>query len=260
MARSTAGALFWAALLLSNPAPASIPTTVALLERQISKNPAGDFSALIQSWKKQPRNSALASLLEIARNERKPDKTRSIALIGAASLSARTPSAETVRRTAVRLLVDRAWLVRLYSIKALEECGSTGKAELLAARLNDPSLMVRAEAAEALYRLALHHPQEGNRPVLRELSRSVESSSNYVQGRALWVPQRSIAALGEFKAKSELEALSMLVRKGTDARLAPHLAQARKRAERSTVKNPSAREVRAPSARARGDRSPIESR
>jgi HEAT repeat protein len=231
MARITTGALLCLSLLTPITSSASAPPATALLERAISKNPAGDFSALLQSWKKQPRTPRIPALLGIAKDPKKPEKTRSIALIGASQLSAKTPDSEVVRQAATHLLVDRSWLVRLYAIRALEECSAAGKAPLLAARLNDPSLIVRAEAAEALFRLARQHPREGTRAIIRELSRSVESSSNYVRGKALWVPQRSIAALGEFRAKSELETLSMLVRQGKDPSLAPHLALARKRAE-----------------------------
>jgi hypothetical protein len=67
--------------------------------------------------------------------------------------------------------------------------------------------MVRAEAAEALYRLALRYRQAGT-PLIRDrLVRALEFSSNYSGNRPLWVPERALAALGELGGRSELQIL-----------------------------------------------------
>lgn len=179
-------------------------TDRALLQEQISGIRSGDFSSLIRMWRTNPGPPSTPSLLGIAEDTQESAKARAIALMGAAALTHATPDSERVLTIAERLLRDRDWLVRLYAIKAMEACGTSGRAETLASRLSDPSLMVRAEAAEALYRLARVHPQQGTPPVIRELSRSLKSASNYVHGQAIWVPQRALAALAEFRAKSEI--------------------------------------------------------
>jgi hypothetical protein len=201
------------------------------LEGQISRHGSGDFSSLIQEWKKSRSRPGLSGLLlELAQKESLSDKARAIALIGASELATEASELKQAQKVASKQLQDRRWLVRLYAIRALEKCGAAGKANLLSARLDDSSLMVRAEAAEALYRLALRNPKEGTRQVRDRLIRALKTSSNYSGNRPLWVPERALAVLGELRARSELQEMVKRFEREKKSHLVLHARRALDRA------------------------------
>jgi HEAT repeat protein len=201
------------------------------VETEILRHGSGDFSTLIQKWKKSRSRPGLPGLLlELAQKENLSDKARAIALIGASELATEASEVKKAQEVASRQLQDRRWLVRLYAIRALEKCGAAGKANLLASRLDDSSLMVRAEAAEALYRLALQNPKEGTRQVRDRLIRAVNTSSNYSGNRPLWVPERALAVLGELRARSVLQELVKRFEREKKSNLVLHARRALDRA------------------------------
>ena len=142
-------------LLILSPVGAvgAAPSLSQRLVREISSRKSGSYPDIFASWSRQHGSKAIAPLLDIAENPRFEEKTRSIALLGAAELAGVRAGAG-VRPRLSRLLLDRSWLIRLSAIKGLDVIGPSDSVNTIAERLRDPALVVRAEAADSLLHLA----------------------------------------------------------------------------------------------------------
>ena len=224
-------ARFRALLLLLAPSslipictPAAVPDLSLQLVREISLKKSGSYPDLIASWSRRHGSRAVTPLLKIAENGKFDEKTRSIALLGAAQL-ARARAEGPVGRGISRLLRDRSWLVRLSAIKGLDVIGPSGSADAIAERLRDPALVVRSEAADSLLHLARTSSSPPGEKVLRLLAGTLTETENYAQGRALWVPRRALDALTAWKAKSQLQTIALLLNHSGDPELVSHAIQ-----------------------------------
>ncbi|NDD92145.1 hypothetical protein EBZ37_08680 [bacterium] len=223
MARAVLLALF----LFASGAQATVrsgdfqPTLGQSLLREILTEKNSSFSTLISTWRTRHGSVAISPLLELAEDQKLPEKARTIAILGAAELSKKQP--EQVRSRLVSLLKDRLWLIRISAIKGLEAVSPDPSAAEIAGLLKDPALVVRSQAADTLLRMATTQANRLNtRPqVLKALSQAMHAPENYSNNKALWVPQKALAALVASRAKSELPEIVKLL----DLRADPKLVQ-----------------------------------
>ncbi|MBU6374683.1 MAG: hypothetical protein KGQ59_01690 [Bdellovibrionales bacterium] len=189
------------------------------LLRQIVAEKDPNFSGLFSDWKKQHGVSAVKPLLEIAEDKALSEKTRTIALLGAAELSKTQP--DLSKNRILPLLKDSQWLIRISAIKGLEILSARSVTLEIAERLRDPALVVRSQAADTLLRLSQSPQNEfATQPrILRALSEAMLASENYSDQKALWVPQKALAALVASGAKSELKQIAKLLDRKADPKM-----------------------------------------
>ncbi len=99
-----------------------------------------------------------------------------------------------------RLLHDDISGIRAAAAAALGDAGHREHAEKVAALLEDPAVIVRAAAADALTLLAAPS-------AVPYLSRALDDPSNFYRGESLWVRRHYVDALGASQDKGALPAL-----------------------------------------------------
>ena len=199
--------LLGAGSAFANPGPAMAPLSTQNLLTQIQGRHGGNFDLLLKQWEKSYGTKAVQPLLHIAGDNKKDDPIRYVALMGVAKIGG-IEAAPLL----LPLLKDRSWMIRSGALRALGVLGNQKTAEDVLPLLHDPALVVRIEAVDAVEKL---HPAGAANALLGVL----ESSANYRNGRAQWVPSRALAALSSLNAKEIAVRLKPLLDHGSDPEL-----------------------------------------
>ena len=192
---------------LANPGPGVTPLSTQTLLSQIQARHGGNFDTLFKQWEKTYGTDAVKPLLGIAGDKHKEDPVRYVALMGVAKIG----GIETAPLLSP-LLKDKSWMIRSGALRALSALGNEKAAESILPLLRDPALVVRVEAVEAVEKL---HPTGSAEALMGVL----ESSANYRNGRAQWVPGRALAALSSLNAKDVAPRLKPLLDHKSDPEL-----------------------------------------
>lgn len=211
------GLAAWAVLaLLSSSALASLP--LASPRDEIRAHVSGDFDALIRKWSVAPaRSRTLAELKKISLDPLATERSRYIALMGAASLAKLEGRPEAIRPVLQRLKKDPSWVMRSASLEASAQAlGAAGADALAVELLQDPALVVRSRAVDLI-------SSPASAPAL---ARAALDPRNHPGGRALWVPQKAIRALVRLDARQEIQMLARVLGQKNDPSLRRELAQA----------------------------------
>lgn len=110
----------------------------------------------------------------------------------------KNPSDEA-RAALLELAHSTSALTRMAAVEAMADRNDRGLSATIAARLEDPAILVRAAACDALGRL-------GDPDTLPDLDRALADPTNHYRGQSLWVRRRMVEAMGLI---------------GTDAAVAP---------------------------------------
>lgn len=146
------------------------------------KNP-NSFENLTQNWQKTYGSGAFDALFQIASDTNAWDSERYIALMSAAKMSEK----QGLRRF-VSFLKDKSWMIRGGTLRALSVSGNEETGKIIFPLLQDPALVVRVEAVEALK--ILRPPGTAQALLL-----TLEDDRNYHAGKAQWVPGKALQAL-----------------------------------------------------------------
>lgn len=90
--------------------------------------------------------------------------------------------------------------IRTAAVSALGDVGSWDYSSLVAKKLQDETIVVRAASAEALGKI-------GDPSVIPQLGEAVLSKENYYRGTSLWVRRHFVEALGKIKNKKAFPVL-----------------------------------------------------
>jgi HEAT repeat protein len=207
-------------LAASPPATAPMPELVeaqgsstastvlsTVLRNDIRDRRSSTFDALLKRWQGSYGTRAVPPLIKIAADRGTADPDRFIALMGAAKLGG-TEMAPIL----TPFLKDRSWMIRSGALRALAALNDPRTAREVLPLLNDPALVVRSEAVDAVERLR----PEG---AVDALISTIEHSHNYHAGKAQWVPQKALAALVSLKAVEVAPKLRPLLRHELDPEL-----------------------------------------
>lgn len=187
----------------AHSAHAFVKTTAAQLDQQIQRNASAGFEHLIQEWETQYGTEAVLPLLSIAKDRKKAETKRYIALMGAAKLGGSPILAEIQS-----FLKDSSWMLRSAALRLIATVGNPEAGKSVFPLLHDPALVVRAEAVETVRILK----PEGAAEVLLG---TLEDPENYHHGKALWVPQKALQALVDLKAYETAPRLSLFLESKT---------------------------------------------
>lgn len=141
------------------------------------------FQPLVQRWKTKYQGKAVPALMYVAQHKKAKEQKRYIALMAATEIGGKKAT-----KKLLPLLKDRSWMIRSGMLRVLRRSGDANLGKAALPLLKDRALVVRSEAVQTLQVL---------RPAgtLMALIRTLRDPSNYKSGKALWVPQKALAAL-----------------------------------------------------------------
>jgi HEAT repeat protein len=190
-----------ALLLCSSSLLAAIPGRSSLEE--IQKYKSGDFSKLLQKWESTPQGNRLDELLLLASNPTLSERSRYIALMGAAKLAQHPTKIQKLQKSLESLHEDRSWVLRsasLQVIQTLPDQSTNPKLRALALKsLKDRALVIRSQAVDVVVKF--QSPE-----VTDALIDAALAKENHHGGKALWVPQKALRALAQLPAYSATRA------------------------------------------------------
>ena len=192
-----------AGVLLSNWALATLPTKPSSIDLKndiASATPSRQsFEPLFHRWEERYGARVVPALLEISRDARASDPERYIGIMGIARLGGKEAAP-----LLVPFLKDRSWMIRAATLRALSALNKLETAASVLPLLRDPALVVRMEAVSTTELL---------KPVgaASALVDTLFSEANYREGKALWVPQKALAALESLHATEVAGRLSPLL-------------------------------------------------
>jgi HEAT repeat protein len=179
----------WVARAAVLPSSVVNQQLVATLKADLKSRKTTAFDSILKGWQKKYGPEAVGSLLHIAGDGKNVDPDRYIALMGAAKLGG-------IQAAPLLLpfLKDPSWMVRSGTLRALSALQNERTSQQVLSLLRDPALVVRLEAVDAVKVL---------RPIgaADALVSVLENGANYHGGKAQWVPQRALVALGALRAK-----------------------------------------------------------
>lgn len=148
-----------------------------------------DFSKLIPIWREVYGKHALPILEKISQSKLHPDPDRYISILALAHLF---PNEAKIRLKPY--FKDESWMIRSAALKAAVQLKDKQFLnDITSLLLNDPALVVRADAAESLGKCGWPEAKEA---LLQSVYDSKNYHSNHFQkGIADWVPEKSLAAL-----------------------------------------------------------------
>lgn len=192
----------------------------ASIRSDIQSNLSGDFGGLLRKWSdSSSRIRPLEELKTIALDEASSERSRYIALMGAASLAKLDGRPDAIHPVLQRLKKDPSWVLRSASLEASLQVRDPARTEALALELlTDPALVVRSRAVDLI-------ASPASAPAL---ARAALDPKNHPGGRALWVPQKAIRALVRLQAREELRAVVRQLGKRQDPSLRLELTAAAK--------------------------------
>jgi len=190
------GASIASCILITSQTLAATAPLISDLKADLEKQQGALFEKLIQTWEKKYGATAFAPLIQIASDRKLKDTHRYVALMSATKLG----GLKTIPAL-LPLLKDSSWMIRSGVLKILSGLGKRALEihptpplmPLILPLIHDPALVVRSEAVETI--LALK--PEGAVPALLS---ALEDTQNYRLGKALWVPQKALAALISLQA------------------------------------------------------------
>lgn len=178
-------------LLLCSPSGfAAIPKQSALAEIQKSKS--GDFSKLLKSWESSPHPARLDELLLLASNPALEERSRYIALMGAAKLANQPAKIRKLQNSLESLHRDPSWVLRSASLQVIQ--GLTPQSQnqtlrtLALKSLKDKALVIRSQAVDVVAQF--QSPESTDALIDAALAKE-----NHPGGKALWVPQKALKAI-----------------------------------------------------------------
>lgn len=209
LARAGAALLFLCAITAQASVPPAQTVLQNTLAKDIQQNSSASFEKLLSRWNHDHGAKAVEPLLAIAHDVKNTDRTRYIAVMGAAKLGG-SGSAEKL----VPFLRDKIWMIRTASLRALAALKNPKTSKAVLPLLKDPALVVRMEAVDTVRELK---PAGASRALVQVL----QSQENYRFGRAQWVPQRALQALVALQDPTVVPELTPLLdhRKDPDLQL-----------------------------------------
>ena len=201
----------WTAILLLS---ASI--SHASLIHQIGQHQNTDFSSLMKKWEDPAQSPRFAELRSIATDFSHPERTRYIALMGAAQTARADRNAKQLESLLLSLQSDPSWVIRSAVLRlAADPTHPPVDAQvrgIALKMLKDPALVIRTQAVDAI---------ESLRPAGSEqaLAAATLDARNHHGGKALWVPQKALQALIRLEASPQAWSLLPLLEKKQDPAL-----------------------------------------
>ncbi len=200
------------AVSISHPAFANAPRTSGstlqrLLMADLKARSTRSFDGILKQWEHQYGTNAVDPLLAIAESRKNADPDRYVALMGVARLGGRAVAPQLTG-----FLKDPSWMLRSGSLRALSALKDETTAKAVLPLLKDKALVVRLEAVQAIEKL---------RPVgaAEALAEAANDPANFHGGRAQWVPQRALAALVSMEAREAAPMLKPLLERTGDQEL-----------------------------------------
>lgn len=202
-------------LFLIHAAMLSLSAHASVIQ-QIEEQKNTDFSSLMKKWEDPAQSPRLGELKLIARDLSHPERTRYIALMGAAQAARASGANAALESLLLSLQSDPSWVIRSAVLRLAADPAhptSDPKVRAIALKmLKDPALVIRTQAVDAI---------EALRPPGAEqaLADATIDSRNHHGGKALWVPQKAIQALVRLEAEAQAWSLLPLLEKKQDSRL-----------------------------------------
>ena len=178
-----------------------------LLRHELETSRGTSFGSLLRQWDQKYGSKAVSPLLELAAMRSIRDSERYTALMGAAKLGGHA-SAPLIQP----FLKDSSWMLRAGALRALSALRNPQTAASALPLLQDPALVVRLEAVEAVEKL---HPAGAPEALVR----AIENRDNYHGNKAQWIPQRALKALAGLKARETTPRLLPLLDRREDPEL-----------------------------------------
>jgi HEAT repeat protein len=178
---------------------ASTAPSTRTLRTEIQSDHSSSFEPLLEQWSDDYGPSAIKPLLAVAKDHTNSDRVRYIALMGAAKLGGLAGATQITP-----FLKDSSWMLRNGALRALSALDNPQTAAAVLPLLQDPALVVRLEAVEAVRKLKPHGAAQA-------LVNTLRSQDNYHNGKSQWVPIRSLDALAELRDPSIIPALKPLL-------------------------------------------------
>lgn len=184
-----------AACFLSGLSQADSKNPVPILEeirKDLKLRKSASFEFLTEHWKKTHGTHVIRPLLALAKEVNESDFDRYIAIMGLARIGGKE-----VAPWILPFLNDRAWMVRIGTLRALMFLNYSKAGSQIISMLRDPALVVRREVVIVIEKL---HLKAGIQPLVQTL----KDKKNFHKGRAQWVPNRALKALIELKAPANI--------------------------------------------------------
>jgi HEAT repeat protein len=186
--------------VLANRSPNTALKPIAhSISADIKARGPGPFDNLLSRWEKRYSTRAFEPLLTIARDQKRDDPERYIAMMGAARIGGKASAPFFAS-----FLKDRSWMIRSATLRILAALSTPGAETPALSMLKDKALVVRMEAVNTIRKL---------RPPgsVDALLSTLRNSENYHRGRAQWVPLRALDALVDLDAKEATPHLRALL-------------------------------------------------
>jgi len=155
---------------------------------------------------------AVPHLVAIAKNTKKKDSERFIALLATARLQPTNASA-IVRP----FFKDSSWMMRSAALQASVRLDDRSAAPEIIRLLKDPALVIRSEAAQTIGTMKLTQAEDALVQTLFEPKNY--RPAGFQKGRADWVPGRALESLRRIQAKSAAPRLLTLMNGAHDPKL-----------------------------------------
>ena len=205
---SIANLVLAGALLAQSASVMASPVPVRdALKGQILAYSSSSFEPLLTRWSQEYGTQAVHPLLALVSDQKNADRTRYIALMGAAKLGG--PS---VAGLIAPHLKDSSWMIRSASLRALSALKNPQTASAVLPLLKDRALVVRVEAVDAVRTL---RPKGSTKALVAAL----KDPNNYRLGKAQWLPQRALKALAVMGDRSVAPQLRFLLDHRSDPAL-----------------------------------------
>gem|GEM_PF-6530737 len=164
------------------------------VRQQIEAIRSRDFSPLLKQWQVSRNPRALTGeLLELSRDKKLGDRSRYIAIQGAAALAS-SAGDRTSLAALGGLARDGSWLVRTGVLKAFETRDRERARDIAHSLLQDPALVVRLEALATLEKIQPRDPT-----TLLSLLNAAEDPRNWQGENPLWIPERAVALIDKLR-------------------------------------------------------------
>ncbi len=192
------------------------PSAHASVIHQIEQQQSTDFSSLMKKWEDPAQSPRFAELSRIATDRTHPERTRYIALMGAAQTARAARNPRPLESLLISLQSDPSWVIRSAVLRLAADPAHPpvdAQVRTIALKmLKDPALVIRTQAVAAI---------ESLRPAGAEqaLAEAALDARNHHGGKALWVPQKALQALIRLEAGPQAWSLLPLLDRKQDPAL-----------------------------------------
>jgi HEAT repeat protein len=170
-------ALLWAA----DPASEIVTASDVALD-ELTRQAA--FNRLVEMG-----NLEIATIINVSQDTTADTRQRWVAIRALGKIKG-----PQVEQTLLRLLSDKEPAIRTATLGALGDFGSVDNTSMVAKRLEDEAVIVRAAAAEALGKI-------GDPKGIVFLDKALSSNQNQYRGSSLWVRRSYVEAIGDIADK-----------------------------------------------------------